>query len=120
MKISILVKIDENLDFGQNYRKFRIRSIFMKISILVRVYETFGFGQNGRKILIFEKSQFWIKVSKIFDLVKTYQNLDLDNIAENVDYSENFRKMSIWFKICKYPEFVQNFGLNSPKWRFWS
>ena len=76
--------------------------------------------------------------------------LILDKIAENVDYSENFRKMSTWVKICKYLEFSQNFqksrfllkfskilisakivenseisknidvGQNSPKCRFWS
>ena len=46
MEISILVKMDENLDFGKNYRKFRIGQI------LVRVYENFGFGQICRKILI--------------------------------------------------------------------
>ena len=30
-------------------------------------------------------------------------------MLENVDYSKNFRKMSILVKICKYFDFGQNF-----------
>ena len=42
-------------------------------------------------------------------MAQTYKNVDLDKIAENVDYSQNFRKMSTWVKICKYLDFGQNF-----------
>ena len=37
----------------------------------------------------------------------------LDKIAENVDYSQIFRKMSIWVKICKYLDFGQNYRIIS-------
>ena len=40
MKISILVKIHENLDFGENCRKF---------SILVKIWKNVDFGQKIRK-----------------------------------------------------------------------
>ena len=36
---------------------------------------------------------------------------DLDKIVKNVDYNQNFRKMSIWVKNCKYLDFGQNFDL---------
>ena len=46
MKISILVKVHENLDFGQNCGKF---SIFIEV---------------------FKKFRFWLKFTKISNLVK--------------------------------------------------
>ena len=53
MKISILVK---------NIERFRFWSIFTEISILVKIDENLDFGQNCRKILIlvniFGKSWF--------------------------------------------------------------
>ena len=53
MKISILVK---------NVEKFRFWSIFTEISTLVKIDENLDFGQNFRKILIlvniFGKSRF--------------------------------------------------------------
>ena len=76
-------------------------------------------------VTIFEKSQFWSKLSKILDFDqncqkisiwdKTYQNIDFSQFfAKNVDFSKSFRKMSIWVKFCKY------FGRNFRKSRFWS
>ena len=53
-KSSILVKIFENLDFGQN---------FLKISILVKIPENPDFGQQFRKMSNF---------------VKIYENVDSD------------------------------------------
>ena len=49
----------------------------------------------------------------------------LDKIAENVDYNQIFRKISIWVKICKYLDFGQkkseNFDFGQYLWksRFW-
>ena len=37
----------------------------------------------------------------------------LDKIAENADYSENFRKMSIWVQNSKYLEFDKKFPKKS-------
>ena len=62
MKISILVEIDENLNCGQNHRKFRIWSVFMKILIFgeslwkfwfrPKLSENLDLGQHFRKISI--------------------------------------------------------------------
>ena len=46
MKRSILVKIHENLDFGQIGRKILILVKFPKISILVNIYVNLDLGQN--------------------------------------------------------------------------
>ena len=37
----------------------------------------------------------------------------LDKIALNVDYNQNFRKMSSWLNIGKYLDFGQNFRKTS-------
>ena len=75
-KISILVKIVEK------------SQICRKISILVKIYRKFEFGQNFRKILFVVKvvgiSWYWSKLTKMSIL---------DEIAENVDYTQNFLKM---------------------------
>ena len=104
--MSILVKIEENIyfsinyqqdiDFGHNIKKSWFRSKFTKISNLVK---------------IFEKSRFGLKVSKILDFDR-----NLDKTAENVDYIQNFRKMSIRVNICKYLDSGQNYR----RFRFWS
>ena len=51
MKISILVKISKNFDFGQYLYKSQVWSKFMKISIWVKIFENIGFGQNCRKYI---------------------------------------------------------------------
>ena len=64
-------------------------------------------------------SRFWSKLIKI---------TLLDKIAENVDYSQFFQKMSIWVKICKYNvsrfwwKSSNNFDYLQYLWksRFWS
>ena len=48
----ILVKIFKNLDFRQN---FRFSQTFRKISILVTLFGELDWGQNIRKISIFGK-----------------------------------------------------------------
>ena len=45
MKILILVKIAENIDFGQNCRK-NLGQICRKFSILAKTYQNVDFGQN--------------------------------------------------------------------------
>ena len=59
-KIAILVKICLNLDFGQNLgKKFR------KMAILVKICKNFNFGKNFREIsILFETFRFWSKFSK--------------------------------------------------------
>ena len=49
-------------------------------------------------------------------LGKTYRNVDLDKIAENVDYSQNFRKMGqnlqisrFWSNFSKHLNFHKKF-----------
>ena len=106
--MSILVKIKEMVDFGQNFQKDWSWSKFSKISILVKIwqnadfcpnignvdfsqnikrtlvkiYKNIEFGQNVRKISIFIRvvgnSRFWSKLTKMSIL---------DKIAKNVDYS---------------------------------
>ena len=45
-------------------------------------------------------SLFWSKLTKMSIL---------DNILKkDIDYSQIFRKMSMWVKICKYLDFGQN------------
>ena len=89
-EISILVKIDENLDFSQNFRK---------ISILVNIYVNLDLGQN------WWKSRFRSKMSKNFDLVNIYGNLDFGQNSkmsilvvteENIDFSRNLQKDWFW------------------------
>ena len=90
------------------------------MSIWVKSFKYLDFGQNCRKISI------WVDI---------YGNLDFGKIAENVDYSQNFRIMSIWVKNYKYFNYGQNcriisslvniygnlnFGQNLWKSRFWT
>ena len=97
------------MDFGQNFRKF---------SILVKIFENLDFGQiswNSR--FIFKKSRFWPKfsnsrilskivvnyklsrflpkVSEILILVKIYKFLILVKVFKNVDLGKIFGKY--WF-----------------------
>ena len=75
MKISILVKIDENLDFGQNCRK---------ILILVQFVENSRFWEN------LPKCRFWSKLKELLILVK---------ILKRTDHGKKFSKISIFVKI---------------------
>ena len=44
--MSILVKIKEIVDFGQNFQKDWLWSILSKISILVKIWQNTDFYQN--------------------------------------------------------------------------
>ena len=99
--MSISYKIADNVDyshffFGQNLQKSRIWSIFSKNS---------DFGQNCRKIMIlvniFGKSRF--------------QSISSVKFSPHLGFGKNFRKISIWVKICKYVDL----GQKLPKISIW-
>ena len=69
LEISKLVKVTENLDFGQNFKKIRLWS---------KSFKNFDFGQNFSKNLDFGQNY-----RKISILVK---------IFENLDFGQRFRK----------------------------
>ena len=144
-KFLILVKIDQNVDFG--IKKYRYRS---------KLSEILDFAQNLPKMSILDKiafkcwlssnftnnvdlgqnlqiSRFWWNFSKNFAFgeflwksrfwSKLMENSILDKIAENVDCCKNFRKMSIWVKISWFwSKSSKNFHFNHCLWksRFWS
>ena len=57
MKMSIMVKVDDNLDFCQYFRK---------ISILVYIFGIIELGQNFPQN--FQKISIWVKIWKYVDL----------------------------------------------------
>ena len=77
MKISILVKINKNLDFGQNSRK---------ILILVNI-----FGKS-RFLSISSVKSIWVKIfPKIFGWVKISEKCRFgSNISKNPDFGQHF------------------------------
>ena len=101
MKISILVKIHENLDLGQNSRK---------ILILINI-----FGKSSVKsiwVKIFPKSSFGSKFSKNIDLGKQkFKNPDFGQhfwkywfewkLSKNLKFDKICRKISIFDKIVE-------------------
>ena len=118
--ISILVKSFEH--FRNN---LHISQDFTKISILVKIFENLYFGQNFRKTPFcqnFRKFQFWSKLSKSLDfgqyLLKVwFWSFDLVNIFEHLDFGQNFQKY--WFRLKKIPENL-NSGRKLRKSRFLS
>ena len=98
-KISIMVKIYDNLNFCQHFRK---------ISILVNIFGIIELGQNFPQILVLikisEKCRFGSKFGNMSILVKIYRNLET---------SQNL-KISILVKIAGYSWFYQyvDFGQN--------
>ena len=128
-KISILVKIFQNLNSGLNSRK---------ISIFVKTFKILDFGKKKKKIVryqywskfsnkkpilfpIFEKYQYWSnfikkksqfgwKFSKILTLVKKNWNLSIltKNLLKNLDLSKNFRIASIFEKSRFGSKFSKN------------
>ena len=72
------VKIVVNyLDFCQNFRKSWFWSQFIKFLLLIKIFENVDVGQNFRKILIsvkiFLKSWHWSKFSKNLDFSQDYR-----------------------------------------------
>ena len=81
----ILVIIEENVDFSQNFPK------------------NFQFDQNFRKFRILKK-----KIRKILILVNIYENLDFDKkkkIYENLDFGQNCPKITNLIKIVEKSRF---------------
>ena len=119
VKIWISVKIFGNLDFGQNFRISRYRS---KFSIIVdfgkRNFENFDFGKKFRKIPIlvknFRKSRFPL-ILEYFDFIKSFRKPRfglnfrtfqfLIKFSKNLDFSQNFRKISILVEIFEKSRF---------------
>ena len=92
MKLSILDKIAENVDYSQNFRK---------MSICVKICKYFDFGQNCRQISI---------------LVNIYGNLEFGKKNhENLDFGQIYRKFRIWsvfMKISILVRVYENFGFD--------
>ena len=88
MKISIMVKVDDNLDFCQHFRK---------ISILVNIVGIIELGQNFPQILVLvkisEKCRFGSKFENMSTLVKIYKNLEAKK--------QNFLKYRFWSKLSE-------------------
>ena len=98
-KMAILVKIFENLDFGE---------YFLNTSILVKIFENIDCGQNFRKIPI---------------LVKIVVDIDFGNFSQKERFCSKFADIKTFFIIFEKPRFYSqhlNFGPNIRKFRFWS
>ena len=103
MKISILVKIYENLDFGQDCRIIMILvNILGKISSLVNIFVKIDL------VKIFPKSWFW---SKLSENVNLGQNLQIclfwSNISKNLDFGQNFWKYRFLLSLSKNLKYGQ-------------
>ena len=106
MKISILVKIYENLDFGQNYRK---------ILILVNIFE------KSRFLSISSVKSIGVKIFPKYG--QNFQKCRFGSKFENMSISiKNFKKISILVKIKKKYQFRRKSNLVKfvEKSRFWS
>ena len=149
LKISIFIKIFENIACGENcskiwnlvknFEKSWFWSKFTKMSILVITEENIDFSRN------LQKYWFWGKKLKISILVKIWGNFDFGqyswksrlcskltiisifvNILENIDNSGDCRKISNLVKFVEKSRFwtklskILDFGKNLPKCRFWS
>ena len=113
MKISVLVKIDENLDFGKNCRQIMMlvnilgKSRFQSISSV-----NFDFGQNfppnpdfGQN---FWKMSIWVKICKYVDLGQIFPKISiLVKIFENIDFGDMVEKSQIWKNLSKNLDFGQ-------------
>ena len=109
MEISILVKIDENLDFSQYLRWNRFGTTFSP---------NLGFGKNFRQMSI------GVKICKYVDLgKKKYPKILISvKIFENIDFGQNCGKISnlvkfveqsrFWTKLSKILDFGQNLAKN--------
>ena len=96
-----MVKIDDNLNFCQHFRKNldlsrylrdnRIRPKFPQILVLVKMSENVNLGRN------LEICRSWSKFIKISKLVKNFKNINFwSKLSEIID----FTNMSILDKIA--------------------
>ena len=107
-------KFLENLDFSQNFAKSRFRSKFCKNSILVKILENLECGQNSRKISILVKILENLDFGQIIRNLNFGKKTFLDNldfffiifgktrgwsrVSENLDFDQNFAKIfSLFF-----------------------
>ena len=67
-----MVKIFENIDFGQNFRE---------MANLGKIFENLDFGEDFRNISI---------------LVKIVESIDLENFPQKSDSGQNSRKFQVW------------------------
>ena len=105
-KYRFLVKIFENLDFGEE---------FLNTSILVKIVENIDLDK------IFEKERFWSKLAKISSLVKIFEKPQF--YSKHLDFGPNFRTSRFWSKFLKnlnWPKFSKylDFRQNLEKSRF--
>ena len=66
MKISIMVKVDDNLDFCQYLRDNRIGTNFPQILVLVKISEKCRFGSKFENMSILVKIYKNLETSKKF------------------------------------------------------
>ena len=103
LMIPNLVKIFDNLDFVQNFRKIMISQKFnRKISILGKIFENVDFGLN------FWKTSFWSKFSEFSILVK---------IVKKFRFWSIFLSISILVKISQNVDSGKKKILENPN--FW-
>ena len=96
-KISILVNIFGEIDLWQNFPQI-FRWKFTEMSILVIIEENFDFRQNFQKDFDigqnFRKSRFWLKFSKNYDFGQCWwKSRFLSKFTKNLDFGQHFRKM---------------------------
>ena len=124
MEISILVKISENLDFGQNCRKnLDLGHHFWKISILVNIFGNLDLGlvkieHNVDFSQIFKRLWFWSNFYKKTRFGSNFSKIliSVEIIVKTSNLVEIFEKSRFWWKLSK----IVDFGQKLPKCRFWS
>ena len=115
VKVSILVKLFENLDFAGSFaKKSRFCSKWSNIPILVKIFEKFWFQSKSLKTSIFVKyfwkSPLWSQFNKDFDFTENFRNSILVKIYE---------KFRFWSKFLKFSILVEIFGKFRCQWKFW-
>ena len=119
-------KFSKNLDFSHIFFKSRFLSKFsgiisgflskfLIISYLVQIFDIPNFVQNFRKITIslkiFKESRFWSKLFKISIIVNLYTKIVIFvNSSENLDFSRDFRNISILVELLKKTSDLVNFS----------
>ena len=87
-----MVKVDDNLDFCQHFRK---------ISILVNIFGIIEMGQNFPQILVL------VKISKKCRFGSKFENMSiLVKIYKNLETSQNFKKHRFWSKLSVILDFT--------------
>ena len=123
-KITILVEILKNLDYGRNFKKNTIFSKNLdfgwddrKISIGIEIFENLDFGGNFSEISIivelFEISWFWSKFKKISTSVESCKkNVFFFKFYWNFDFCRTFPEIAVFFW-----QFLKNRKLGRYFWK---